>query len=86
MLAPPASIATSGWSDAEIGTSGCPLDTGSPGGPSGAKPMSMGVREWSITGVSSGLSVMLAGMLMMSMGPGETTTGTDELASSASNP
>ena len=83
---PPASIVTSCWSDAEIGTSGCPLDAGSPGGPSGTKPVSMGTRDWSITSVSSGLSVLLAGMLMMSMRPGGRTTGTNKLASSVSNP
>ena len=44
---------TSCWSDAEIGISGCPLDAGSPGGPSGTKPVSMGTRDWSITSVSS---------------------------------
>ena len=86
MSAPPASIVTSCWSDVEIGTSGCPLDAGSPGGPSGTKPVSMDARDWSITGVASGLSVLSAGMLTMSMGPGGRTTGTDELASSASNP
>ena len=45
MLAPPASITTLGWSDAEMGTSGCSPDAGSPGGPSRTKPMSTGMSR-----------------------------------------